>query len=133
MKTLPLTRARHAGNFVIALEKMGEPAERLLESTRLPAEFLDRIGGDGVISAVNMLEFAETAARQTGILDLGARAGMVPVEEYGEFGSHVASAPNLHSAIMTYCREVRGECSEADYYLTLGKTGAWFCHGPVGG
>ena len=131
MKTLPLTRARHASNFVIALENKGEPAERLLERTGLPAEFLDSIGGDGVISAVSMLDFAETAARHTGILDLGARAGMVPLEEYGEFGKHVASAPILHGAIMTFCREVRGECSGADYYLTIGKTGAWFCHGPV--
>ena len=132
MKTLPLTRARHASNFAVALEDLGEPAERLLERTRLPAEFLDSIGGDGVISAVNMLDFAETAARHTGILDLGFRAGLVPVEQYGQFGRHVASAPSLHSAIVTFCREVRGECSEADYYLTFGETSAWFCHGPVG-
>ena len=132
MKTLPLTRARHAGNFATALEDKGEPTERLLERTRLPAEFLDNIGGDGIISAVNMLDFAEVAARHTGILDLGFWAGMVPIEEYGDFGKHVASAPSLHSAILTFCREVRGECSEANYYLRLGKSSAWFCHGPVG-
>lgn len=131
MKTLPLTRARHASNFAIALEDKGEPAERLLEKTRLPAEFLDSIGGDGVISAVNMLNFAENAARRTGIMDLGFWAGMVPIEDYGDFGKHVASAPSLHSAILTFCREVRGECSEANYYLTLGKSSAWFCHGLV--
>lgn len=132
MKTLPLTRARHASNFATALEVKGEPTERLLERTRLPAEFLDSIGGDGVISAVNMLDFAEVAARKTGIRDLGVWAGKVSIEEYGDFGKHVASAPSLHSAILTFCREVHGECSTANYYLKLGKSSAWFCHGPVG-
>ena len=34
---------------------------------------------------------------------------------------------------MTFCREVKNECSAADYYLKLGGDHAWFCHGPVTG
>jgi len=131
MKTIPLTRARHARNFAVALKDKGEASAQLLDRARLQPEFLDSIGRDGVISAIKMLDFAETAAWQTGILDLGFWAGSVPIEEYGTFGKHVTSSPNLHSAILTFCREVPEECSEANYFLTLGKTSAWFCHGPV--
>ena len=132
MKSVPLTRARHANNFAIALEDKGALIDGLLNRSHLPAELLQSIGDDGVISALSMLDFAENAAHQTGILDLGYWAGIVPLESYGEFGKHVVSAPTLYSAITTFCREVRSECSEADYYLKHDSSSAWFCHGPVG-
>lgn len=137
MESIPLTRVRHASNFVFALEEKGEPLygqpmERLLEGAKLPADLLHGIGDDGIISAVSMLEFAETAAHQTGILDLGFWAGKMPVEDYGDFGKRVICAPSLHGAIKTFCDEVRSECSTADYYLTHNRLSAWFCHGPVG-
>ena len=80
MKPIPLTRVRHATNFVVALEDKGEKADKLLASSHINAEFLDGIGNDGVISAISMLDFAEKAAQQTGIRDLGFWAGQVPVE-----------------------------------------------------
>ena len=132
MKSVPLTRARHASNFVIALEAKGTPTERLLNRANLSAELLNSIGDDGVISALSMLDFAENAALNNSILDLGYWAGIVPLEGYGEFGRRVISAPTLHSAITSFCRDVRGECSEADYYLKHDGASAWFCHGPVG-
>ena len=132
MKSVPLTRARHASNFVIALEEKGAITDRLLNRANLPVGLLDCIGEDGVISALSMLDFAENAALHTGILDLGYWAGIVPLEGYGEFGKRVVSAPTLHSAITTFCRDVRSECSEADYYLKHDGASAWFCHGPVG-
>lgn len=131
MKYIPLTRARHANNFAIALEEKGAPIDRLLDRARLPAELLYSVGDDGVIPALNMLEFAETAALHTGILDLGFWAGTVPIEKYGEFGQHVVSAPTLYTAIKTFCDEVSDECSEANYYLKHDGAHAWFCHGPV--
>lgn len=131
MKSVPLTRARHADNFVVALHDKGMPSERLLDQARLSAGILREAGGDGVISALNMLEFAEISAHDTGIRDLGYWAGLVPLEGYGDFGKHVVGAPTLYSAINTFCREVRGECSEADYFLRHDAPSAWFCHGAV--
>lgn len=131
MKSVPLTRVRHASNFVIALEAKGAPTERLLNRANLSTELLNSIGDDGVISALSMLDFAENAALNNGILDLGYWAGIVPLEGYGEFGRRVINAPTLHSAITTFCRYVRCECSEADYYLKHDGSSAWFCHGPV--
>ncbi len=132
MKSVPLTRARHASNFVIALENKGMPSDRLLNRANLPAGLLNSIGEDGVISALSMLDFAENAALHTDILDLGYWAGIVPLEGYGKFGKRVVSAPTLHGAITTFCRDVHSECSEADYYLKHDGANAWFCHGPVG-
>lgn len=133
MKSIPLTRARHATNFAIAMQDKGEKPDGLLASTHLDAELLHGIGGDGVISAISMLEFAENAAHRTGIRDLGFWAGLVPIEGYGAFGRHVINAPTLHGAIMTFCREVKSECSGSDYFLRIGDEEAWFCHGLVPG
>lgn len=133
MKSIPLTRVRHASNFVLALEDKGIDSERILRRANLSTELLGNLGSDGVISAISMLDFAEQAAYETGITDLGYFAGSVPVKSYGEFGKHVATAPTLYIAIMTYCNEVQGECSAADYYLAHDETNAWFCHGPVDG
>ena len=132
MKSIPLTRARHAGNFVVALEQHGMPVERYLSRTHLPVNLMEHKGGDGIISAVSMLEFSEVAAQDSGILDLGFHAGTVPISGYGAFGVRVARAPTLYSSIQTFCNEVRDECTEADYYLTQDVSTAWFCHGPVG-
>ncbi len=106
--------------------------ECLLERTRFSTDLLENSNDDGIISALSMLDFAETAAQETGICDLGFWAGMVPLESFGDFGKRIASAPTLHSAILTFCSEVSGECSEADYYLTYEGSSAWFCHGPFG-
>jgi len=132
MKAIPLTRARHAANFVIALKQKGAPVERYLSRSHLPVELQKSTFGNNMISAVSMLDFADKAALGTGILDLGYWAGTVPIEEYGEFGRYVAQASSLYDAIQTFCGEVRGECSAADYYLAQNKETAWFCHGPVG-
>jgi AraC-like DNA-binding protein len=137
MKPVPLTRARHADNFVVALHDKGIPTQRLLDLARIPAGVLRERGGDGIISALSMLEFAEISAHNTGIRDLGYWAGQVPLEGYGEFGKRVVGALTLYDAISTFCREVRGECSEADYFLRHDAPSAWFCHGamanPTGG
>ncbi len=131
MKSVPLTRVRHADNFVIALHDKGMPSERLLDRAGLPAGILHEAGDDGIISALSMLEFAEISAHDTGIRDLGYWAGLVPLEGYGDFGRRVVGAPTLYGAISTFCREVRGECSEADYFLRHDAPNAWFCHGAV--
>ena len=128
MKSVPLTRVRHADNFVIALHDKGMPSERLLDRAGLPAGILHEAGDDGIISALSMLEFAEISAHDTGIWDLGYWAGLVPLEGYGDFGRRVVGAPTLYGAISTFCREVRGECSEADYFLRHDAPNAWFCH-----
>jgi AraC-like DNA-binding protein len=133
MKQIPLTRVRHATNFSAALQEIGAPVDRILYQSGLDCETLDNIGSDGIISALSMLDYAEKAANHTGIFDLGCYAGTMPIESYGNFGRRVASAPTLHNAVTTFCREVHTECSEADYFLTLGKSSAWFCHGPVPG
>ena len=131
MKSVPLTRVRHAENFVIALRDKGMPTERLLEKARLPAGVLRETSDDGIISALSMLDFAEISAHDTGIRDLGYWAGLVPLEGYGDFGRNVVAASTLYGAINTFCREVRGECSEADYFLRHDAPNAWFCHGAV--
>lgn len=132
MKPIPLTRARHASNFAIALAKKGVPVERYLLRANLPADLQGDTGGDGIISAISMLDFAESAAMDSGILDLGFWAGTCPIGGYGDFGTRVAQATSLYGAIQTFCKEVRGECSEANYYLNHDRAKAWFCHGPVG-
>ena len=132
MKSIPLTRGRHAGNFVIALEQHGVPVEHHLSRANLPFALMESPGSDDIIPAVSMLDFAERAAKDSGILDLGVRAGAVPISNYGVFGARVIQAPTLYGAIQTFCDEVCGECSEADYYLSHDGSRAWFCHGPVG-
>ena len=42
MKAVPLTRARHAGNFAAALRSKGIPTERYLEVSHLPVGLLDQ-------------------------------------------------------------------------------------------
>ena len=91
----------------------------------------DTDGGDRIVSAINMLDFAERSALDTGVLDLGLRAGAVPIAGYGVFGQHVVAAPTLHGAIRRFCTTVRSECSEADYFLTIDGPVARFNHGPV--
>lgn len=132
MKSIPITRARHATNFAIALEQYGVPVEPELARSHLPEAIQETINGDVIVSAISMLDFAEKAALNQGILDLGFHAGTVPVEGYGKFGKRVASSASLYDAIYTFCSEVRGECSEADYFLTQSGKSVWFCHGPVG-
>jgi len=131
MKPIPLTRARHASNFAMALEQKGIPVERHLSRANLSADLLDNADGDGIISAISMLDFAESAAMDSGIRDLGFWAGTTPLSGYGNFGARVAFAPSLYGAIKTFCNEVLSECSEADYYLSHEESRAWFCHGPV--
>jgi AraC-like DNA-binding protein len=133
MKAIPLTRARHAGNFAIALRQKGVPVEGYLEASHLPVDLLETVNGDSVVSALSMLDFAEKAATVTGIRDLGFWAGTVPIAGYGDFGAHVVRSPSLYSAVQTFCTKVRGECSAADYHLTHDTSKAWFCHGPIGG
>lgn len=131
MKAMPLTRARHASNFGRALERKGLPVAGLLARSQLPEELLETVSDDSVISALSMLDFAEKAAAATGMNDLGYWAGLLPIENYGEFGARVVRAPTLHAAIRTFCATVLGECSEADYYLVHDAKTAWFCHGPI--
>lgn len=132
MRSVPLTRARHAQNFAIALKKRGVPVEGYLDRSRLPLDLLEGGSSDGVISALAMLDFAEIAAADTSVHDLGYWAGLVPIADCGDFGAHVARAPTLHGAIQAFCSRVRGQCSEADYYLVSDESKAWFCHGPIG-
>ena len=132
MRSVPLTRARHAQNFAIALKKWGVPVEGYLDRSHLPLDLLEGGSSDGVISALAMLDFAEIAAADTGVRDLGYWAGILPIKDFGDFGAHVAQAPSLHGAIQTFCSKVRSECSEADYYLVSNESKAWFCHGPIG-
>ena len=132
MKPIPLTRARHASNFAIALRRKGSPVERYLGRSHLPVDLVEQVSSDSVISALSMLDFAEKAAAGTGIRDLGYWAGMLPIEECGDFGARVGHAPSLYAAIQTFCSQVRGECSAADYYLINDGAKAWFCHGPFG-
>ena len=130
IKSVPLTRARHAINFGLALESKGIQAENWLKRSRLPVDLLEKRNDDCVVSALCMLDFAETAAADTCIHDLGYWAGTEPIKSYGDFGAHVVQAFSLYDAIQTFCSKVRGECSEADYYLVYNETKAWFCHGP---
>ena len=133
MKSIPLTRARHAANFAVALAQKGVSPTAYLGRSHLPDDLSEASSGDRVISAIGMLDFAERAATATGIRDLGYWAGTIPIAEYGDFGLRVVKAPNLNLAIRTFCRTVRDECSEADYYLKYEQSTAWFCHGRNGG
>lgn len=132
MRSIPLTRARHARNFAIALKNRGVPVEGYLGRAHLPVDLLAEGSSDSVISALAMLDFAENAAADTGVRDLGYWAGILSIRDYGDFGADVAQAPSLHGAIQAFCSRVRGECSEADYYLVSNESKAWFCHGPIG-
>lgn len=117
-------------NFVVALGQLGFSAERYLTRSQLPVGLVENSAGNEIVSAINMLDFAEQSSLGTGVLDLGLRAGAMRIEGYGEFGAHVAQAATLHEAIQTFCCEVKGECSAADYTLTPDGAKAWFCHGP---
>ncbi len=128
MKAIPLTRARHAGNFANVLQARGIPTERYLERSHLPVDLLEEVDSDSVLSAVSMLHFAENAAADSGICDLGFWAGLMPIEHYGQFGTRVSQASTLYSALQAFCIGVRAECSEANYYLKRDKSAAWFCH-----
>jgi AraC-like DNA-binding protein len=94
----------------------------------LPVELLEEVDGDSVLSALSMLDFAEHAAADSGMHDLGFWAGLMPVEHYGQFGAHVSQAPTLYTALQIYCGTVRTECSEANYYLRQNGSAVWFCH-----
>ena len=128
MKAVPLTRARHAGNFATVLQSSGIPTERYLESSHLPADLLEEFDSDSVLSALSMLDFAEKAAAKSGIRDLGFWAGLMPIQHYGQFGARVSQALTLYTGLQTFCDEVRGECSEANYYLKRDRSTIWFCH-----
>lgn len=128
MRTVPLTRARHAGNFATVLRSRGVATERYLERSHLPVDLLEGVDGDSVLSALSMLDFAEHAAADSGMRDLGFWAGLMPVEHYGQFGAHVSQAPTLYTALRAYCDTVRTECSEANYYLRQNGSAVWFCH-----
>ena len=103
MKSIPLTRSRHAGNFVIALEQSGMPVEHYLSRANPPVTLLEDTVGDGIISAISMLEFAEGAAMDCGILDLGFHAGLVPVSDYGEFGYDGPASEAPYGGCTTAC------------------------------
>jgi AraC-like DNA-binding protein len=133
MRSVPVTRARHVGNFANVLESRGVPTAGYLARSHLPVDLLEVVEGESVLSALNMLDFAERAAADTGIGDLGYWAGTAPIDAYGDFGAHVVRAPTLHAAIRTFCGAVLTECSEADYYLKYSGSKAWFCHGRGGG
>jgi AraC-like DNA-binding protein len=111
---------------------MGISYEGELERAHLPVDLFERHAHDSVISALSMLEFAERAAANAGIGDLGYWAGLVPLAGYGSFGERVADCPTLHTAVETFCSTVRFECSEAAYFLATGRSGMWFCHGRDG-
>lgn len=133
MKSIPLTRARHAINFAVALAKKGFSAATYLDRSHLPDDLLEDTGGDRIVSALNMLDFTERAAAGTGMRDLGYWAGALPIAGYGNFGARVAKAPSLNTAIQTFCSNVRDECSEAEYHVKYEQSTAWFCHGRNGG
>jgi AraC-like DNA-binding protein len=128
MKAVPLTRARHAGNFANVLQARGIPTERHLERAHLPVELLEEVDSDSVLSALSMLEFAESAAADSGIGDLGFWAGLMPIEHYGQFGARVSQASTLYTALQAFCMGVTAECSEANYYLKNDGSATWFCH-----
>jgi AraC-like DNA-binding protein len=128
MKSIPLTRARHASNFATVLRSRGIATERYLERSHLPVGLLDEVDRDSVLSAISMLDFAENAAADSGISDLGFWAGLMPIEQYGQFGARVSRASTLFSALEAFCNGVGAECSEANYYLRHDGPAMWFCH-----
>lgn len=131
MEAIPLVRARYAAAFAATLDHLGAKAGSFLERARLPASLLEH--PDGLIGAHNLWSFAGDAARRTGIRDLGLRAGSMPVEAHGDFGTRVVYAPTLHRAICTFCAEALAEYSGADFYLMREDETAWFCRGPIVG
>ena len=133
MDLIPLTRARHAGNFLIALKDQGLPVSPYLNRFNLSEGLIENIGSSELMSAITMMNFAEKAAKDQGVMDLGYYAGFVPVEEYGRFGKRVTSMPNLYTSLKTFCEEVDDECSLADYFLTHIGENAWFCHAKIDG
>jgi len=128
MKSIPLTRARHASNFATVLRSRGIATERYLEQSHLPVGLLDEVDSDSVLSAIGMLDFAENAGADSGISDLGFWAGLMPIEQYGQFGARVSQASTLFNALEAFCNGVGAECSEANYYLRHDRPAIWFCH-----
>lgn len=128
MQTIPLARARHAKNFAAVLDSKGIPIDRYLERSLLPVNMLEEVSGDDVLCALKTLEFAEYAATDAGLLDLGYWAGLMPLKRYGVFGANVTRSPTLFAALRTYCSTVRTECSEANYYVKQSGSTIWFCH-----
>ena len=131
MEAIPLVRARYAAAFAAALDALGTPVEPLLLRARIPVGLLEH--PNGLIGANNLWSFAGDAARETGIRDLGLRAGVMPVQEYGDFGARVIDAPTLHRAICTFCATASAEYSKADFYLMREGETAWFCRGSITG
>jgi AraC-like DNA-binding protein len=103
-----------------------------------PRPLLDRHGvpdaalvdPDAVLPAHHLGAFAADAARHTGLLDLGLRAGCVGIGSHGRFGSRVARSSTLREALDVFSSEARKEHSRARFRLAPGGRAAWLlCEG----
>lgn len=99
-RPIPLIRASGAAAFSKPLAELGVPIDRLWGRAGIAPDVLD--DGDRLIPLQALVEFAEEAACDQGILDLGLRvAERTPFESLGVFGALTRSQPTLKKAIET--------------------------------
>jgi AraC-like DNA-binding protein len=131
MRPIPLIRGRYLQAFVGALDRAGASPGPFLERHGIPEAVLTR--PDAVHPAHQLWSFAADAARRTGIIDLGARAGRIGLEHHGGFGAQVVGSPTLRHALEAFCGEAEKEYSRATFRIATSGSTAWFCRDRIGG
>ncbi len=132
MANLAYVRARYAGNFVVAMQRLGIPVDPVLEKVRLTREILD--DPDAWITAHQLWQMAKIGALRSGRLDLGFDAGTIAgTAAHGEFGRAVMSQPTLYQRLQAFCEGARAEYSKADFRVERQNGRVYFSRWPIEG
>jgi AraC-like DNA-binding protein len=135
MENIALIHSSQTLPFIEFLENNGCPTEHLLKKSKLPLALLDRV--DGYIPEQQLWKLLDIVADREGLNNFGLRVGK-DIHIRGLLGglvTRLAQQPTLHSVLDTFCRLVKEESSDAQFWLSRSSDGKhhWFCRGGVPG
>jgi len=111
---MPVTRVAPLLRFTSQLESIGEPVDRLLVRSRIPAHLLKHPAA--VIPLENVFRFLELACRTLGTDYLGLHVGFaIPLGELGPYGRMLQNSLTIYDYL----------CKGISLYRML-MTGQWF-------